>query len=82
MLLYFHLIFYHNFLVCSTYFVKIDKVKFKKKVIPGDTLIFKIELIEPIRRGIVHMQGYGYVGDSVVVEAELMAQVAKTKLDS
>lgn len=63
----------------STYFVKIDKVKFKKKVVPGDTLIFKIELIEPIRRGIVHMQGYGYVGDSVVVEAELMAQVAKTK---
>ncbi len=65
----------------STYFVKIDKVKFKKKVIPGDTMIFKIELIEPIRRGIVHMQGYGYVGDSVAVEAELMAQVAKTKLD-
>lgn len=65
----------------STYFIKIDKVKFKKKVIPGDTLIFKIELIEPIRRGIVHMQGYGYVGDSVAVEAELMAQVAKTKLD-
>ena len=65
----------------STYFVKIDKVKFKKKVIPGDTVIFKIELIEPIRRGIVHMQGYGYVGDSVVVEAELMAQAAKTKID-
>lgn len=65
----------------STYFVKIDKVKFKKKVIPGDTVIFKIELIEPIRRGIVHMQGYGYVGDNVVVEAELMAQVAKTKID-
>lgn len=65
----------------STYFIKIDKVKFKRKVIPGDTLIFKIELIEPIRRGIVHMQGYGYVGDSVAVEAELMAQVAKTKLD-
>jgi UDP-3-O-[3-hydroxymyristoyl] N-acetylglucosamine deacetylase/3-hydroxyacyl-[acyl-carrier-protein] dehydratase len=64
----------------STYFVKMDKVKFKKKVIPGDTLIFKIELIETIRRGIVHMQGYGYVGDSVVVEAELMAQVAKTKI--
>ncbi|MEJ8590677.1 bifunctional UDP-3-O-[3-hydroxymyristoyl] N-acetylglucosamine deacetylase/3-hydroxyacyl-ACP dehydratase [Riemerella anatipestifer] len=64
----------------STYFVKIDKVKFKKKVVPGDTLIFKIDLIEPIRRGIVHMQGYGYVGDSVVVEAELMAQVAKTKI--
>lgn len=65
----------------STYFVKIDNVKFKKKVVPGDTLIFKLELIEPIRRGIVHMQGYGYVGDSVVVEAELMAQVAKTKID-
>ena len=65
----------------STYFVKIDNVKFKKKVVPGDTLIFKIELMEPIRRGIVHMQGYGYVGDSVVVEAELMAQVAKTKVD-
>jgi UDP-3-O-[3-hydroxymyristoyl] N-acetylglucosamine deacetylase/3-hydroxyacyl-[acyl-carrier-protein] dehydratase len=63
----------------STYFVKIDNVKFKKKVIPGDTIIFKIELIEPIRRGIVHMQGYGYVGDNVVVEAELMAQVAPTK---
>ncbi|SDE74402.1 bifunctional UDP-3-O-[3-hydroxymyristoyl] N-acetylglucosamine deacetylase/3-hydroxyacyl-ACP dehydratase [Riemerella columbipharyngis] len=65
----------------STYFIKIDKVKFKKKVVPGDTLIFKIELIEPIRRGIVHMQGYGYVGDSVVVEAELMAQVAKNKTE-
>ena len=65
----------------STYFIKIDKVKFKKKVVPGDTIIFKIELLEPIRRGIVHMQGYGYVGDSVVVEAELMAQVAKMKKD-
>ena len=65
----------------STYFVKIDNVKFKKKVIPGDTLIFKLELLAPIRRGIVHMQGYGYVGDSVVVEAELMAQVAKTNID-
>ena len=64
----------------STYFVKIDNVKFKKKVIPGDTLIFKLELLAPIRRGIVHMQGYGYVGDSIVVEAELMAQVAKTKI--
>ncbi|MBS1549129.1 MAG: bifunctional UDP-3-O-[3-hydroxymyristoyl] N-acetylglucosamine deacetylase/3-hydroxyacyl-ACP dehydratase [Bacteroidetes bacterium] len=63
----------------STYFIKIDKVKFKRKVIPGDQIIFKIELIEPIRRGIVHMQGYGYVGDNVVVEAELMAQIAKTK---
>lgn len=65
----------------STYFVKMDCVKFKKKVVPGDTIIFKIELIEPIRRGIVHMQGYGYVGESVVVEAELMAQVAKNKIN-
>ncbi len=65
----------------STYFIKIDKVKFKKKVVPGDTIIFKIELIEPIRRGIVHMQGYGYVAGTVVVEAELMAQVAKNKVD-
>lgn len=65
----------------STYFMKIDKVRFKRKVVPGDTLIFKIELIEPIRRGIVHMQGYGYVGDSVAVEAELMAQVVKNKID-
>ena len=65
----------------STYFIKIDKVKFKKKVVPGDTMVFKIELITPIRRGIVHMQGFGYVGDSVVVEAELMAQVAKNNPD-
>lgn len=65
----------------STYFVKMDNVKFKRKVVPGDTLIFRIELIEPIRRGIVHMQGYGYVGENVVVEAELMAQVAKNKID-
>ena len=65
----------------STYFIKIDKVKFKRKVVPGDTMIFKIELIEPIRRGIVHMQGSGYVGDTVAVEAELMAQVAKNKVD-
>lgn len=63
----------------STYFVKIDNVKFKRKVIPGDQLIFKIELMEPIRRGIVHMQGYGYVGENVVVEGELTAQVARTK---
>lgn len=64
----------------STYFIKIDNVKFKRKIVPGDQIIFKIELIEPIRRGIVHMQGYGYVGDSVAIEAELMAQVAKTKI--
>lgn len=65
----------------STYFVKMDNVKFKRKVVPGDTMIFKIELMEPIRRGIVHMQGYGYVGDNVVVEGELMAQVARNKTE-
>ncbi len=63
----------------STYFVKIDKVKFKQKVVPGDTIIFKVELLSPIRRGLVHMQGYGYVNDNVVVEAEMMAQVAQNK---
>ncbi|ODS87530.1 MAG: UDP-3-O-[3-hydroxymyristoyl] N-acetylglucosamine deacetylase [Chryseobacterium sp. SCN 40-13] len=65
----------------STYFIKMDKVKFKRKVVPGDTLVFKIELISPIRRGIVHMQGYGYVGENIVVEAELMAQVAKNNIE-
>lgn len=63
----------------STYFVKIDKVRFKRKVVPGDTLIFKLELIEPIRRGMVIMSGKAYVGDSLATEAELMAQIAKNK---
>ncbi len=62
-----------------TYFLKIDKVKFKKKVVPGDTLIFKLELIEPIRRGIVSMWGQAFVGDTVVTEAELCAQISKVK---
>lgn len=60
-----------------TYFMKMDKVKFKQKVLPGDTLIFKCELITPIRRGICHMQAYGYANGKIVVEAELMAQIAK-----
>ena len=62
-----------------TYFMKIDKVKFKQKVLPGDTLIFKAELITPIRRGIAHMQSYGYANGKLVVEAELMAQISKRK---
>jgi len=62
-----------------TYFMKIDKVKFKRKVIPGDTLVFKLELLTPIRRGIVHMQGHGYVNGQLAVEAELMAQIIKEK---
>lgn len=61
----------------STYFLKIDKVKFKKKVIPGDLLVFQVDLLEPIRRGIVHMQGKGYVNNQLVVEAEVMAKIVK-----
>lgn len=63
----------------STYFLKIDKVRFKKKVVPGDTIIFKLDLLSPIRRGIVHMGGKAYVGEDLVSEAEMMAQVVKDK---
>jgi UDP-3-O-[3-hydroxymyristoyl] N-acetylglucosamine deacetylase/3-hydroxyacyl-[acyl-carrier-protein] dehydratase len=60
-----------------TYFMKIDGVKFKRKVIPGDTLIFYLELITPIRRGIVHMYGRAYVDGNLAMEAEMMAQIVK-----
>ena len=60
-----------------TYFMKIDNVKFKHKVLPGDTLIFKCDLISPIRRGICHMQVNAYANGKLVAEAELMAQIAK-----
>lgn len=63
----------------ATYFMKIDNVKFKRKVIPGDTLVLKLELITPIRRGIAHMQGTAYVGDNIVAQGELLAQIAKKK---
>ncbi len=62
-----------------TYFMKMDNVKFKQKVLPGDTLIFKAELITPIRRGICHMQAYAYANGKLVCEAELMAQISKVK---
>ncbi len=62
-----------------TYFMKMDNVKFKQKVLPGDTLIFKCELITPIRRGICHMQAYAYANGKLVAEAELMAQISKIK---
>jgi len=62
-----------------TFFMKIDKVKFKQQVVPGDTLIFKCDLISPIRRGICHMQAYAYANGKLVSEAELMAQIVKTK---
>nr|WP_315164309.1 bifunctional UDP-3-O-[3-hydroxymyristoyl] N-acetylglucosamine deacetylase/3-hydroxyacyl-ACP dehydratase [uncultured Flavobacterium sp.] len=60
-----------------TYFMKIDNVKFKHKVLPGDTLIFKCDLITPIRRGICHMQANAYANGKLVAEAELMAQIAR-----
>ncbi len=59
----------------DTYFLKMDQVKFKRIVRPGDTLILKMELLSPIRRGIVHMQGLAYVGDRIVSEGELTAQI-------
>lgn len=62
-----------------TYFMKMDNVKFKQKVLPGDTIIFKCELITPIRRGICHMQAYAYANGKLVAEAELMAQIARKK---
>lgn len=62
-----------------TFFMKMDNVKFKQKVMPGDTLIFKCELITPIRRGICHMQGYAYSNGKLCAEAELMAQISKVK---
>ena len=61
-----------------TYFLKIEKVKFKNMVVPGDTMIFKLDLITPIRRGICHMKGQAFVGNKVVMEGELMAQIVKT----
>ena len=63
----------------STYFMKIDNVKFRQKVVPGDTLIFKVELLAPVRHGISSMKGYMFVGDNVVAEATFTAQIIKNK---
>ena len=63
----------------STYFLKIDAVKFKQKVIPGDTVVFELELMSPIRRGLVNMRGKAYVNGVEVSEAEMLAQVVKDK---
>ncbi len=63
----------------STYFMKIDDVKFRKKVIPGDTLLFRVELLQPVRHGISSMKGYMFVGDQVVSEATFTAQIVKNK---
>lgn len=63
----------------STYFLKIDDVKFRRKVVPGDTLLFKVELLFPPRHGISSMKGYAFVGDNIVSEATFTAQIVKNK---
>ena len=63
----------------STYFVKIDNVKFRQKVVPGDTLIFKVELLAPIRHGISSMKGFVFVGEKIVSEATFTAQIVRNK---
>lgn len=63
----------------STYFMKIDDVKFRQKVVPGDTLIFKVDLLSPVRHGISSMKGYVFVGDHIVSEATFTAQIVKNK---
>jgi UDP-3-O-[3-hydroxymyristoyl] N-acetylglucosamine deacetylase/3-hydroxyacyl-[acyl-carrier-protein] dehydratase len=63
----------------DTYFLKIDGVKFRAQVVPGDTIIFKVELVEPIRRGIARVYATAYVGNKVVSEADLTAQIVKRK---
>lgn len=63
----------------STYFLKIDDVKFRQKVVPGDTLMFKVDLLAPVRHGISSMKGYVFVGDHVVSEATFTAQIVKNK---
>ena len=63
----------------STYFMKIDNVKFRQKVVPGDTLIFKVDLLAPVRHGVSSMKGYIFVGDHIVAEATFTAQIVKNK---
>lgn len=64
----------HNY---TTLFMKIDNVRFRNKVVPGDTLIFKLELLSPIRRGLCNMKGVAYVGNKIVMEAEMLAQITR-----
>lgn len=63
----------------STYFMKIDNVKFRNKVVPGDTLIFQVSFMTPLRRGCAIMKGYAFVGEKIVTECEFMAQIVKNK---
>jgi UDP-3-O-[3-hydroxymyristoyl] N-acetylglucosamine deacetylase/3-hydroxyacyl-[acyl-carrier-protein] dehydratase len=60
-----------------TYFMKIDQVRFKQKVVPGDTVFFKLDLLSPIRRGLCHMKGQAFVRNKLVMEAEMLAQIVK-----
>jgi UDP-3-O-[3-hydroxymyristoyl] N-acetylglucosamine deacetylase / 3-hydroxyacyl-[acyl-carrier-protein] dehydratase len=60
-----------------TYFLKIENVRFRQKVVPGDTLIFRLELLSPFRRGVCHMRGSAWVGNKIVTEAEMMAQIVR-----
>jgi UDP-3-O-[3-hydroxymyristoyl] N-acetylglucosamine deacetylase/3-hydroxyacyl-[acyl-carrier-protein] dehydratase len=65
----------------DTYFLKIDNARFKAKVVPGDTLILKLVLLSPIRRGLCHMKGTAYVGNKIASEAELLAQIIRREPD-
>lgn len=63
----------------STYFLKIDNVKFRQKVVPGNTLLLYVQLLTEIRRGCAVVKGYAFVGEKIVCEAEFMAQIIKNK---
>jgi len=63
----------------QTYFLKIENAKFKQKVVPGDTLVFRMDLVDPIRRGMCHMKGLAYVGNKLVCEADMTAQIVKVR---
>ena len=63
----------------STYFLKIDNVKFRHKVVPGDTLVFRLEFMSEVRRGLANVKGYCFVGGKITTEAEFVAQIIKNK---
>ena len=63
----------------STYFLKIDNVKFRQKVVPGDTLVFRLEFMTEVRRGLANVKGYCFVGGKITTEAEFVAQIVKNK---
>ena len=63
----------------STYFLKIDNVKFRNKIVPGDTIVMKVMLTTPIRRGLANIKGYCFVNGKIATEAEMVAQIVKNK---